>query len=657
MLKMRTIGMVAALACFVTGCIGTSIGPAGGIIRFVPRVTPKGSSAADVFTELAHRGLDVVVDVNDTMSMQDISGFNRFINVIVPVEWRFLPADGRAVVEAVAACQGMKVAWMQGRRGEFAFLYWQQPDSELKRFAKELNSPDAAVRLEAVEKAGWMKDVRVLPALVTAASGPDEKVAKGVMNNLCRRPWAPILATESVREAAWKLAEQELSSCGTGAFGSDRARGCRLLEGMTVFGGERALANVRKTLERDDPMARRFGLECLCRLTRERALPDVEKGLKDDDPRVRETALEMLGWIEGGKSVARLEKSLDDEDAIVRRGAVAGLGWVGGEKAASLIGQKLNDTDEAVRKTVVIALKRVGGDAANDLLEYASLDRTQSVAWPAWVGAIDLLEKALLDRAQSVSWPAARAWAGLQGKKVVPVLEKRLAVGDAAARQRALVSLGEIGSRKAVDFLEAASTNADPDIRVAAAKGLGKVGDDRSLDILRKMVAEEKDAKLRVAMVRSVPCCRKSIPLVQEFSKDPDPALRLTVEYASCKMDGQIADIWIKATKDPDGRVRQLAANASGGMIGFDRYRQAREALLAAVETELDPGALDEQLTCLGSYREKARDILVKRMQGEKDFEKVKAIGRGARRILGNDPQIAKLLKDLNVPPGTAWDK
>ena len=170
---------------------------------------------------------------------------------------------------------------------------------------------------------------------------------------------------------------------------------------------------------------------------------------------------------------------------------------------------------------------------------------------------------------------------------------------------------------------------------------------------------DDKDAVVRRSAVAGLGWVggEKAAALIGKALNDPDPEVRLAIEYCSCKSDDRVAEIWIDLTKDSDGRVRQLAANALGCTIGFDRYCKSRDALLAAVQTELYPGALDEQRTCLESYRDKARDILVKRLQNQQDFEEVKAIGRGARRILGHDPQIAKLLDDLHVPPGTAWDK
>ncbi|MFH0938911.1 MAG: hypothetical protein V1899_06490 [Planctomycetota bacterium] len=64
--------------------------------------------------------------------------------LLVPVELRFQPVEGRKLIEAVAAAHNLKVAWTQN--GRYAVLYTGAADDEIERVRKDLALADATVR-------------------------------------------------------------------------------------------------------------------------------------------------------------------------------------------------------------------------------------------------------------------------------------------------------------------------------------------------------------------------------------------------------------------------------------------------------------------------------------------------------------------------------
>ena len=193
-------------------------------------VTPRGYDAWEAFDELARQGGPKVLMLGEWW----------WRPLVVPVELRFKPVDGRKLVEAVAAEYELKVAWV--REGKYAILFAGAADQEVARVKDDLASADAAVRREAAWRGGWLRDVRIVPLLVKAAKDADAEVARQAVVGLRRmrlgcRPGAG-------RSRMGTLAAELASHDANVRRGAASALGS--------VGGEKALALIEKALADQD---------------------------------------------------------------------------------------------------------------------------------------------------------------------------------------------------------------------------------------------------------------------------------------------------------------------------------------------------------------------------------------------------------------------
>jgi hypothetical protein len=89
-------------------------------------ITPSSVDAREAFDELARQGGPKVRVLGDWWTLYDHpqSGVRRML--LVPMELRFKPVEGRKFVEALAAVHELKVAWV--REGKYAVLFEEASD-------------------------------------------------------------------------------------------------------------------------------------------------------------------------------------------------------------------------------------------------------------------------------------------------------------------------------------------------------------------------------------------------------------------------------------------------------------------------------------------------------------------------------------------------
>ncbi|MFH0938187.1 MAG: sigma-70 family RNA polymerase sigma factor [Planctomycetota bacterium] len=352
-------------------------------------ITPRSCDAWNAFDEIARRGGTKVFMLGGRKTL------------LVPVELRFKPVEGRKLIEAVAAARNLKVVWIQdGRR---AVLYSSVSDERVERVRKELALADVVARREAVWRASWMFDARITPLLVKAAKDVDAKVAQQAITGLRRMTWDVVLALD---ETAVDLLAAELNS-------QDACVRYIAIKSASSVGEEKALAFIEKALIDQDVEVRRYAMCAFGRMSaalagnhREKASLLLEKALTDQDVEVRSVAAFVLGDIGGEKALALIEKALTDNDADVCRNAISALGNIGGSKALALIEKNLTSQNVNARHGAARALDRM--DSADGLK------------------ALALIEKALTDNDANVCRNAISALGHIGGSKALVFSHKRM---------------------------------------------------------------------------------------------------------------------------------------------------------------------------------------------------------------------------------------
>jgi len=185
--------------------------------------------------------------------------------------------------------------------------------------------------------------------------------------------------------------------------------------------------------------------------------------LQDSDLSVQESAAAILAKIADARVVDPLLAVLNSPSWIVRMHTARALGQIGDASVVKPLVLLLQDTVKAVRTDTGEALARIGAAAVPILLE--SLKHEE---WLVRLHAVEALGK--------IRSPDA----------VEPLLYVLFNDRDAAVREDAARSLGEIGDSRAVEFLMTAM--AEPGLRPLAIEALGRIGDRRAVPALISVV-------------------------------------------------------------------------------------------------------------------------------------------------------------------------
>lgn len=222
-----------------------------------------------------------------------------------------------------------------------------------------------------------------------------------------------------------------------------------------------------------------------------------------EEPAVRAAATESLGRLATRTpelALGTLLKLVEDADATVRAAAVRGLAQFGdsgaggpgfadskrGAEAERALITAYGLSDVGGRQAVVAAAAKnhLGGvlrqatTDADDAVRLKAVRAAGTLAPPA----LDVVRSAVDDRSPMVRAEATRILAASSGagaKEVLPIYEAALRGGDHAAREAAIMGLGELpdGGEAAAKLLAEALSQRSESIRAAAATALGRLAE------------------------------------------------------------------------------------------------------------------------------------------------------------------------------------
>ena len=621
-------------------------------------ITPRFANAERVFNELEDKGMKVLqLEENDRISPEPPSipysltrrkvphTFRSHI-LWVPEELRFKPMDGKELVDAIAAAQELKVAWI--RDGKVAVLYMPASDMEMERVTHEFESAELSVRREASRRTASVHDIRVVPLLLKAARDPDAEVARKALIRLRSLDWGVVLALD---DSAASLIASDLDS-------RSIAVSRQAIFHVAEAGGKQAFTLLEKALSSQDENLRMFASRALKKINGGRALELIEKALADSNDRVRLCAVEAVGRVGGAKASALLTKPLADPSATVRLSAALTLasaeGAEGTEKILMLLDKALDDPDNDVRQVAARGLANLNGKKALPLLEKAIADKDTQVRSDAIhaLGLMDidedsamaLLEKTLEDPRSNVRYNAALMLGYLGGEKARVLLEKALASNDLQVSRIAAEGLGMIGGDKAFAALETALASPVAAMRFHAAFGLGGYAGSEKARLLLEKALEDPDFDVRffasdaLGRIGSLESLEKA--LVSQDASVRGTAARALGGYVASE---QAATLLEKAMTDKDHYVRYSAAY-SLGRIGGANVHMILEKALADPEPRARQGAA-VGLSELGS--DKACASLLAAVKIEKDYIAWLTMERALKSHFVDVPGVLDTLKKL----------
>jgi HEAT repeat protein len=189
------------------------------------------------------------------------------------------------------------------------FLKNSQPFVD--RLLKDMESPDAELRLHATFAVGWEGNFQAAIPLIERLYDSDIRVQQTAVNALCN------LRDDRILNLLLERLEK----------GPLEQKRCILFNLWRFYSKQEEVTSIYlKYLEHEDPDLRFDALVCLRPVTEVREHLEVyRKCLKDKDHRIRELALKSLAE-EGGGSLSELreeiEASINDSDMKVKREAL-----------------------------------------------------------------------------------------------------------------------------------------------------------------------------------------------------------------------------------------------------------------------------------------------------------------------------------------------
>ncbi|MDD5436422.1 MAG: HEAT repeat domain-containing protein, partial [Candidatus Omnitrophica bacterium] len=235
------------------------------------------------------------------------------------------------------------------------------------------------------------------------------------------------------------------------------------------------------------------------------AVPVLTEALKDSDKNIRENAAGILSRLKfmpetesdkiayaiarhdwgrlveiGSPAIPLLIKALKDQDSDIRQYAAETLGKIGDKEALPALNEALKDEKDEVGVSIAIALGRIGDKRAVPALIKALFE---------WSGVNH-------DYRHYISEALGRI-----GQPGVSALIELMHDTDYWRRQRAAISLGEIGDKQNIPILVEALSDSADEVRSSAAEALGKIGDKRAVPALLKAFNNKRFAADRANFI------------------------------------------------------------------------------------------------------------------------------------------------------------
>lgn len=230
------------------------------------------------------------------------------------------------------------------------------------------------------------------------------------------------------------------------------------------------------------------------------------------------------------------------------------------------------------RRESAIALSKFKGEKATDflLVTYES-DNIQDFMALA-LGNIDnhkaigLLINALNDSQQEVRFNAARALGMLENPEAFDILMDAL---NTYAESSVGVGSPAIEEHASQIFFE-------EDAIISAILAVGKIKNWRAISLLKKLLAQEKSARIRASIIMSLGMMAsdKLLPVFQAALRDEDPRVRANaIEAIETIKSGSIVGILQPYLDDPSNRVRANVAKAIWKYGDFDVSETLKQML------------------------------------------------------------------------------
>jgi cyclophilin family peptidyl-prolyl cis-trans isomerase/HEAT repeat protein len=346
-----------------------------------------------------------------------------------------------------------------------------------------LDSPNALVRLRAVEIIGRIQDTTDVHILIPLLADPDERVVNEVIFALGQM--GADTATAALIDLCGRAPRDQLA-LGLEALGKigNNAAAAFLMETLHDFRSgiraEAALALARAenpgaipalliSIHDPDVLTASRAIYALEKVPSAKVGEAVAPNLAHRDPLIRQYAARTLGKQEYKKAVGQLTVLLGDQNLRVVVNASRALGEIEDDDAVHPLGTVVtNHQSHHARKAATEALGMIGSKKGKDYLIHATLDRSVGVR----IAAIRALSKTA-------------------GEGSETFINQMLTDSSRLVRAAALESYGTAGIERAIPKLMAeAKNNEDPLMRTAAVLALAELDDDRIGPLLATMLSD-----------------------------------------------------------------------------------------------------------------------------------------------------------------------
>ncbi len=443
-----------------------------------------------------------------------------------------------------------------------------------ERLAANLDSPNAALRVESLRLLGRLGDAAPLPRLTA-----------------CLRESEPLAVRLAAAGALGRLRRPEAVPALTALLhGREPALRLQAASALGDIGGERAASALLPLLRDADAALVGATVQALAKMKSPAAVAPLLAALQRPDWRVRAAVAQRLGEWDDPRIPPALADALNDASALTRfyaRQALLKLGaappallaaldqrgqrgWYGAyavlqglapESARAELLRRLGSPDPAGR-AVAAALLRSYRDA--DTLDALLRQLDEETRFPArwWLTRAiaefgEAARAGLAKRARSknprLRADALRALGGLPpDQESRDLLREALADADAQVRSAALEALGHIGDAAALSPLlarRAGGFAVAPDELIDALLACGEAG----RAVLRRAVAES-DAAVRALLLQRLGEDGQpdALPLLLDALRDPSPLVRRAARQGLGRQsDERAAQALEEAPEDP----------------------------------------------------------------------------------------------------------
>ncbi len=279
---------------------------------------------------------------------------------------------------------------------------------------------------------------------------------------------------------------------------------------------------------------------------------------REEDANLLASAIRIIGTYRLPEYVPMLKAFLTYEDERVRANAVEALGDIDHPEVPDVLKALVADRNNRVRANAIKALWnkgiRFGLNTLPDELRSPNPRKRASVAYILGI----IKEERSLD-----------LLLGLLGD-ISPTV-----------RNRAVLSLGRVGSTRAISHLLAAyAKEEEPGIRDNLLNACININADLAVSRLIEKFAGEEDPRVRANLIRSIGATRhpKTLVVVSRALRDNDSRVRANaVEAVAMHGDPSLAELLYPLLNDSHNRVRSNAAAALwklGGMGAIITLKQ-----------------------------------------------------------------------------------